>query len=223
MDPNRLAHSKQIIHMIGDTKIKTTHTRHDRARCKTIWSNIWYMLPSGLRSVVATGHAKRLIKTRSEQGLGLLKNLRGKIHIGEQKISNLASDCVTPSNAKPCHARRSFNTFRPRQDGRHFQDDVFKWIFLNENVWISVEVLLKFVPMVPINNIVALVQIMAWRRSGDKPLSEPMMANLLSHACDTRPQWVKGQTYWNVVCESCTMLRILVLLVLHMKVEWYWG
>ena len=28
----------------------------------------------------------------------------------------------------------------------------------------------------PINNKPVLVQIMAWRRSGDKPLSEPMMA-----------------------------------------------
>ena len=32
---------------------------------------------------------------------------------------------------------------------------------------------LKFVPKGPINNIPALVQIMAWRRSGDKPLPEP--------------------------------------------------
>ena len=36
----------------------------------------------------------------------------------------------------------------------------------------------------------ALVQIMAWRRSGDKPLSEPMMVSLLTHICVTRPQWV---------------------------------
>ena len=35
-----------------------------------------------------------------------------------------------------------------------------------------------------------LVQIMAWRRPGDKPLSEPMMFNLLTHICVTRPQWV---------------------------------
>ena len=41
------------------------------------------------------------------------------------------------------------------------------------------------------NNIPALVQIMAWRRPGDKPLSEPMMVNLLTHICVTRPQWVK--------------------------------
>ena len=31
---------------------------------------------------------------------------------------------------------------------------------------------------------------MAWRRRGDKPLSEPMMVSLLTHICVTRPQWV---------------------------------
>ena len=31
---------------------------------------------------------------------------------------------------------------------------------------------------------------MAWRRSGDKPLSEPMTVSLLTHICVTRPQWV---------------------------------
>ena len=41
------------------------------------------------------------------------------------------------------------------------------------------------------NNIPTLVQIMAWRRPGDKPLSEPMMVILLTHICVTRPQWVK--------------------------------
>ena len=35
-----------------------------------------------------------------------------------------------------------------------------------------------------------LVQIMAWRRPGDKPLSEPMMVSLLTQICVTRPQWV---------------------------------
>ena len=49
---------------------------------------------------------------------------------------------------------------------------------------------MKFVPKGPINNIPALVQIMAWRRPGDKPLSEPMMVSLATHICVTRPQWV---------------------------------
>ena len=48
-----------------------------------------------------------------------------------------------------------------------------------------------FVPKGLINNIPAFVQIMAWRRPGDKPLSEPMMVILSTHICVTRPQWVK--------------------------------
>ena len=80
---------------------------------------------------------------------------------------------------------------RPRQNGRHFPDDIFKCIFLNVNAWISIKISLKFVPKVPINKNSSLVQIMAWRRSGDKPLSEPMMVSLLTHICVTRPQWVK--------------------------------
>ena len=82
------------------------------------------------------------------------------------------------------------NTLRPRQNGRHFPDDMFKCIFLNENVWIVIKFSLKFVPKCSINNIPALVQIMAWRRPGDNPLSEPMMVILLTHICVTRPQWV---------------------------------
>ena len=75
----------------------------------------------------------------------------------------------------------AINTLRPRQNGRHFPDDIFKCIFLFENVWIWIKISLKFVPMVRINNIPALVQIMVWRRIGDKPSSEPMMVNLLTH------------------------------------------
>ena len=85
---------------------------------------------------------------------------------------------------------QSFNTLRPRQNGRHFADDILKCIFVNENVWKPIEISLKFVPHGPINNIPALVQIMAWRRPGDKPLSGPMMVRLPTHICVTRPQWV---------------------------------
>ena len=85
---------------------------------------------------------------------------------------------------------QSFNTLRPRQNGRHFED-ILKCIFLNENVWISIKISLKFVHKSPINNIPALVQIMAWRRPGTKPLYEPMLVSLLTHICVTQPQWVK--------------------------------
>ena len=79
-------------------------------------------------------------------------------------------------------------TLRPRQNGRHFADDIFKYIFLNKNVRIMIKISLKFVHQGQINNIPSLVQIMAWCRPGDKPLSEPMMVSLLMHIGLTRPQ-----------------------------------
>ena len=83
------------------------------------------------------------------------------------------------------------NSLRPRLNRRPFADDIFKCIFLNEDEWILPRISLKFVPKVRINNIPALVQIMAWRRPGDKPLSEPTKVNSLTHICVTRPQWGK--------------------------------
>ena len=72
----------------------------------------------------------------------------------------------------------AFNTLWPRQNGRHFPDDIFKYIFLNENIWISIKISLKFVPKGPIDNILALFQMMAWRRIGAKPLFGPMLTRL---------------------------------------------
>ena len=69
----------------------------------------------------------------------------------------------------------SLNTLKPRQNGRHLADDILKWIVLNENVWTSIKISMKCVPRGPIDNMLALVQIMAWCRAGDKPLSEPML------------------------------------------------
>ena len=78
------------------------------------------------------------------------------------------------------------NTLRPIRNGRHFADDTLKCIFLNGNIRISINISLKFVPKVPVNNIPVLVQIMACRRPGDKPLSEPMMIRLPTHIYMTR-------------------------------------
>ena len=108
----------------------------------------------------------------------------------------------------------TLNTLRPRQNGRHFPDDIFKWIFLNENVWISINISLKFDPRGPINNIPTLVQVMAWRRPGDKPLSEPMMVRLPTHICVTRPQWVnpwhgeefKVLSLWILMLTQCGLV-----------------
>ena len=54
-------------------------------------------------------------------------------------------------------------------------DDNFKCIFVDENERIPIQISLKFVPRSPIDNKTALVHVMAWRRTGDKQLPEPML------------------------------------------------
>ena len=54
-------------------------------------------------------------------------------------------------------------------------DDILKLIFFNENDSIAIQISLKFVPRSPIDNNPALVQVVAWHWTGDKPLPEPMM------------------------------------------------
>ena len=66
----------------------------------------------------------------------------------------------------------------------------FLLLFLNENVWILIKISLNFVPKGPVNNIPALIHIMAWPRPGAKPLSEPMMGEVtdayMRHLASTR-------------------------------------
>ena len=94
------------------------------------------------------------------------------------------------------------NTFRLRQNGRYFPEDIFKCIFLNENVWIAIKISLKFVTEGPINNISTLVQIMAWGRQHDKPLPETMMVSLPTHICVTWPQW------GDILLGFCTLKQV---------------
>ena len=87
------------------------------------------------------------------------------------------------TNSYMLSSHSNINTLRPRQC---FQMNFLDWKYMNFDKN-SIEV----VPRDPISNIPALAQIMAWRRPGDKPLSEPMTVSLLTHICVTRPQWVK--------------------------------
>ena len=121
-----------------------------------------------------------------------------------------------------------FNTLRPRQNACHFADNICKSIFLNENVWIPIKISLKFVPKGPINHIPALVQIMAWRRPGDKPLSEPMMVGLPMHICVASPQWVNFEyKCMHVVGECANMwpsrVTIFHVIAIYIFIRfWLW-
>ena len=57
-----------------------------------------------------------------------------------------------------------------------FRDDFSKCFFMNENCCIPIQISVKFVPKGSIDNMPALVEKMAWRILGDKPLSAPLMA-----------------------------------------------
>ena len=115
--------------------------------------------------------------------------LTGQVQRQHQEGDGETQHHLVVPEIKP-HPSWLLATLRPRQNGRHFADNIFKFIFFHENAWILLKISLKFVPNVRINNIPALVQIMAWRRKGDKPLSEPVMISLLTYICVTRPQWV---------------------------------
>ena len=89
-----------------------------------------------------------------------------------------------------------------------FNSDSLK-IYVN---WIQTKISLKIVPKGQINNIPALLQIMAWCQSGNKPLSETMMLSLLTHICIPRPQWVD---------EMNVLIRGMVLaLIISSQIVW---
>ena len=80
-----------------------------------------------------------------------------------------------PMIARYANYRSNIIIMRRRQNSWHFPDDIFKCTVLNENVLFPIKIDLKFVPMGPINNILVVLQIMAWCRPGDKP--EPMIVH----------------------------------------------
>ena len=94
-------------------------------------------------------------------------------------------------------------------------DAIFQTTFSNGFSWMKmyeffIKISLKFVSKGLVNNIPALVQIMACRRPGDKPLSEPMMVRLLTQICVARPQLVNTKVseclkYWSHVNKKVTI------------------
>ena len=63
----------------------------------------------------------------------------------------------------------------PRQNGHHIADDIFRAIFANEKFCIFIKISLKFILNDPTDNNPTVGWIMAWRRKGDKPLSDSML------------------------------------------------
>ena len=69
----------------------------------------------------------------------------------------------------------------PDKMAANLADNILKCNFMNEMFCVLTKISLQFVPYDLIDNSPALVQIMGWRRIGDKPLSEPMLTRF-THA-----------------------------------------
>ena len=77
------------------------------------------------------------------------------------------------------------NALKPGWNGFCFADDIsnaFSWIKIA-----LITISLKYEPRGPIGIKPAYIQIMTWHRTGDKPLSESIAPNLLTHICVSRP------------------------------------
>ena len=90
------------------------------------------------------------------------------------------------------------------------------FIFLKENIWILINISLKFAPKGPINTIPVMVQKMTWHRLGDNTLSEPMMVSLQTQICVTRFQpvyslWpgdaIRHQRTWSTLVYVIALCR----------------
>ena len=127
-----------------------------------------------------------------ERGRCSQKGVNCTLYMQHNPIYNISICLVPELEIHSLPTDTSSLPLRPRQNRCCFRDDFFKWIFLNENIWISIKISLKFVPNSAINNTPSLVHLMAWCRTGNKPLFEPMMASLPMHICVTWPQWVKS-------------------------------
>ena len=101
------------------------------------------------------------------------------------------------SNVKLFNA---IKTLRLRQNGCHFSDNIFKCNFFNENVFTSIGISLMFVPQVPVDNNIALVQIMAWHWTGDKPLSDD---TYMCHSASMSLRSHYAFIQWDVTSTTC--------------------
>ena len=112
--------------------------------------------------------------------------------------------------------------------GRDKMAVILKCIFLNENVSIAIKISLKFVPKGQINNIPALIQTMAWRRPGVKPLSEPMMVSLPTHipqhACHISNIQYHNTPFQEYLCRGMTDLLwhvyMTVVVINQLRKRW---
>ena len=150
-------------------------------------------------------------------GYGIRKNLSK--HLAFSLWITRHEDYWLSTDFQWCLVAYATLTHWGRDEMNNISQTTFSNVFSSMKMF---EFRLKFHWKSPINNIPALVQIMAWCRSGDEPFSEPMMVSLQTHICITRPQWVIQSDWSNITIPINTDFWIKLNTKEHtfMKSEW---
>ena len=125
-----------------------------------------------LRSVVMARVA--MLRFTSEMRLS-----RSRLH------AVTAAGCFMATWEEGTREESTVTTLGLRQNCYHLADDIFKRVFLNENIWIAIKISLKFVPKGAFDNMPALVQTMAWRRQATSHYLKQLWLSLPTHICIT--------------------------------------
>ena len=148
-----------------------------------------------------------LIKLLNKQSSGCwnkvpLVNVDGLVQdCGNSSVLAIVSLQSCPKPVMLCHSKDFLTHLLLDKMAAILADTIFKCILLNEKFCIVIRISLKFVPKGPIDNKWALVQVMAWRQTGDKPLPGPMMTSSLMHTCSTMGRWVKYESKHKNKCK----------------------
>ena len=94
-------------------------------------------------------------------------------------MANIGNNVQWHLTKRLAHIGSAVNSSSLGQNGRHFADDIFKYIFMNQKFSISIRISLKFVLKGQIDKKSALVKVMDWRRTGDKPLPETLLTQFI--------------------------------------------
>ena len=171
-------------------------TRHPIIRSDFFSINTWVLvlITSGRRQLVTfrfeiTSQRPHIFTGNALQGIrdifGSAMTLRFRDHVvvwvGSERRRSLAAKKMLHVKGTRravlqvppvCRGREAL---RPRQDGCYFADDILQCMSPIKKFEFCLKFHWTLFQRLPSDNNSALVQIMAWRRAGDKPLSGPMM------------------------------------------------
>ena len=99
-----------------------------------------------------------------------------------------------------------------------FRRQHFQMHFFNERFCIMIRISLTFFFKGPIDNKAALVQVMAWRRTGDKHYLNQSWPNSLTHICGTRGRSVDNRIPWRCYDFKISLIPGKYLCVIYAKI-----